>query len=54
LQIKNVRSVREIPIADIVVETLQRWREKQIKRPKYPDVTVGLTAPLFLLMMMEV
>lgn len=29
---KTACSVREIPIADIVVETLQRWREKQIER----------------------
>ena len=43
---KTTCSVREIPIADIVVETLQRWREKQIERQKTnPDVTAILTSP---------
>lgn len=42
---KTACSVREIPIADIVVETLQRWREKQIERQNTnPDVTTDLTA----------
>jgi len=42
---KTVCSVREIPIADIVFETLQRWREKQIERQNTnPDVTADLTA----------
>ena len=42
---KTACSVREIPIADIVVETLQRWREKQIERQNTnPDATVDLTA----------
>ena len=42
---KTACSVREIPIADIVVETLQRWREKQIERQNTnPDVTADLTA----------
>ena len=37
--------MREIPIADIVVETLQHWREKQIERQNTnPDVTADLTA----------
>lgn len=42
---KTACSVREIPIADIVVEKLQRWREKQIERQNTnPDVTADLTA----------
>ena len=42
---KTACSVREIPIADIVVETLQHWREKQIERQNTnPDVTADLTA----------
>lgn len=42
---KTTCSVREIPIADIVVETLQHWREKQIERQNTnPDVTADLTA----------
>lgn len=42
---KTACSVREIPIADIVVETLQRWREKQAERQNTnPDVTADLTA----------
>lgn len=42
---KTACSVREIPIADIVVETLQRWREKQNERQNTnPDVTADLTA----------
>ncbi len=42
---KTTCSVREIPIADIVVQTLQDWREKQIVRHNTnPDVTADLTA----------
>lgn len=42
---KTACSVREIPVADIVVETLQCWREKQIERQNTnPDVTADLTA----------
>lgn len=41
---KTACSVREISIADIVVETLQRWREKQIEQNTNPDVTADLTA----------
>lgn len=43
---KTTCSVREIPIADIVVETLKTWREKQILRQKTnKEVTADLTAP---------
>lgn len=43
---KTTCSVREIPIADIVVETLKNWREKQILRQKTnKEVTADLTAP---------
>ena len=43
---KTTCSVREIPIADIVMETLKTWKEKQILRQKtYKEVTADLTAP---------
>lgn len=43
---KTTCSVREIPIADIVVETLKVWREKQSLRQKTnKEVTADLTAP---------
>ena len=42
---KTACSVREIPIADIIVETLKEWREKQKERQKSnPRVTADLTA----------
>ena len=42
---KTACSVREIPIADIIVETLKEWREKQKDRQKSnPRVTADLTA----------
>lgn len=42
---KTACSVREIPIADIIVETLKEWREKQRDRQKSnPRVTADLTA----------
>ena len=42
---KTTCSVREIPIADIVVQTLQDWREKQISREKNnKNVTGDLTS----------
>jgi integrase len=43
---KTTCSVREIPIADIVVDTLKEWREKQILRQKTSkNVTADLTGP---------
>ena len=43
---KTLCSVREIPIADVVVETLIIWKEKQIKRQaENKGVTAELTAP---------
>ena len=43
---KTTCSVREIPIADIVVETLKTWKEKQILRQQTnKEVKVDLTAP---------
>ena len=43
---KTTCSVREIPIADIVVETLKAWKEKQVLRQKTnKEVTADLTAP---------
>lgn len=42
---KTICSVREIPVADIVIETLKEWREKQILRQKTnKEVTADLTA----------
>ena len=42
---KKTCSVREIPVADIVIETLKEWREKQILRQKTnKEVTADLTA----------
>ena len=42
---KTTCSVREIPIADIVVDTLKTWREKQILRQQTnKEVTADLTA----------
>ena len=43
---KTLCSIREIPIADIVVENLLKWREKQFKREvENPDVTAELISP---------
>ena len=43
---KTTCSVREIPITDIVVDTLQTWKEKQNNREKTnKNVTAELTAP---------
>ena len=43
---KTTCSVREIPITDIVVDTLQTWKEKQTNREKTnKNVTAELTAP---------
>lgn len=43
---KTTCSVREIPIVDIVVETLKTWKEKQILRQKTnKEVTADLIAP---------
>ena len=43
---KTTCSVREIPITDIVVDTLQTWKEKQTNREKTNrNVTAELTAP---------
>ena len=43
---KTTCSVREIPITDIVVNTLLAWRDKQIERERTNrDVTAELTAP---------
>ena len=43
---KTTCSVREIPIIDIVVDTLQTWKEKQTNREKTnKNVTAELTAP---------
>lgn len=43
---KTACSVREIPIADIVLETLKQWKEKQSKKQETnPNVTAILTAP---------
>lgn len=42
---KTTCSVREILVADIVIETLKEWREKQILRQKTnKEVTADLTA----------
>ena len=39
-------SVRDIPVTDIVLETLKQWKEKQSKRQETnPNVTAILTAP---------
>ncbi len=43
---KTTCSVREIPIADIVVETLKTWKDKQALRQKTnKEVKADLTAP---------
>ena len=43
---KTTCSVREIPITDIVVDTLQTWKEKQTNREKTnKNVTAELTTP---------
>lgn len=42
---KTTCSVREIPVADIVIETLKEWKEKQNLRQKINnEVTADLTA----------
>ena len=43
---KTTCSVREIPVADIVIETLKQWKDKQYDRQKTnTDVTATLTSP---------
>ena len=43
---KTTCSVREIPVADIVIETLKQWKDKQNHRQQAdPDVTAILTSP---------
>ena len=43
---KTICSVREVPITDIVVNTLKEWKEKQtIREGTNRNVTVELTAP---------
>ena len=43
---KTTCSVREIPVADIVIETLKQWKDKQNERQQTnPDVTAILTSP---------
>ena len=43
---KTTCSVREIPVADIVIETLKQWKDKQNDRQQTnPDVTATLTSP---------
>ena len=43
---KTACSVRDIPVTDIVLETLKQWKEKQSKRQETnPNVTAILTAP---------
>ena len=43
---KTACSVRDIPVTDIVLETLKQWKEKQSKRQEAnPNVTAILTAP---------
>ena len=43
---KTTCSVREIPVADIVIETLKEWKEKQVLRQKTNrDVKADITAP---------
>ena len=43
---KTACSVREIPVTDIVIETLKEWKEKQeIRQQTNPEVTANLTSP---------
>ena len=43
---KTTCSVREIPVADIVIETLKQWKDKQNHRQQAdPAVTTILTSP---------
>lgn len=43
---KTTCSVRDIPVTDIVIETLKQWKDKQNERQQTnPDVTAILTAP---------
>lgn len=43
---KTACNVRDIPVTDIVLETLKQWKEKQGKRQETnPNVTAILTAP---------
>ena len=43
---KTTCSVREIPVTDIVIETLKNWKDKQNERQQTnPEVTSILTAP---------
>ena len=43
---KTACSVRDIPVTDIVLETLKQWKDKQNERQQTnPDVTAILTSP---------
>ena len=43
---KTTCSVRDIPVTDIVIETLKQWKNKQNERQQTnPDVTAILTSP---------
>ena len=43
---KTTCSVRDIPVTDIVIDTLKQWKNKQNKRQQTnPDVTAILTSP---------
>ena len=43
---KTTCSVRDIPVTDIVIETLKQWKDKQNERQQTnPDVTAILTSP---------
>ena len=43
---KTTCSVRDIPVTDIVLETLKQWKDKQNERQQTnPDVTAILTSP---------
>ncbi len=43
---KTTCSVRDIPVTDIVIETLKQWKDKQHERQQTnPDVTAILTSP---------
>ena len=43
---KTACSVREVPVTDIVLETLKKWKEKQVIRQNTnPQVTANLTLP---------
>ena len=43
---KTTCSVRDIPVTDIVIDTLKQWKDKQNERQQTnPDVTAILTSP---------